>query len=79
MKITIDIDCSPDEARAFLGLPDVSALQAGMMKELEERMRANMKGMDAETLMKTWMPAGAAGLEQMQKAFWQQFAAPPKK
>ena len=25
MKITIDVDCSPEEARAFLGLPDVAA------------------------------------------------------
>ena len=32
-----------------------------------------MKGTDAETLMKTWMPAGIAGLEQMQKMFWQAF------
>jgi hypothetical protein len=31
MKITIDIDCTPGEARAFLGLPDVAPLQAEVM------------------------------------------------
>jgi hypothetical protein len=25
--------------------------------------------------MKTWLPAGIANLEQMQKMFWQQFGA----
>jgi hypothetical protein len=35
-----------------------------------------MRSMDPETLIKTWLPAGIANLEQMQKAFWQQFGNP---
>ena len=38
MKITVEIDCSPVEARAFLGLPDVSALNARMVEEMQSRM-----------------------------------------
>ena len=26
MKITVDVDCTPQEARAFMGLPDVTPL-----------------------------------------------------
>ena len=74
MKITIDIDCTPDEARAFLGLPDVAPLQAEMMKGLQERMLTTLAGMDAEKLMKTWLSSGAQTVEQMQRAFWEQFA-----
>ena len=74
MKITIDIDCTPEEARAFLGLPDVAPLQAEMMKELQERMTKTLAGMDAEKLMKTWLASGAQSLEQMQRTFWEQFA-----
>jgi hypothetical protein len=74
MKITIDIDCTPEEARAFLGLPDVAPLQAEMMRELQERMLKTLAGMDAETLMKTWFSSGAQTMEQMQRAFWEQFA-----
>jgi len=73
MKITIDIDCTPEEARAFLGLPDVAPLQAEMMKELQERMLKTLAGVDAETLMKTWFSTGAQTMEQM-RAFWEQFA-----
>ncbi len=72
MKITVDIDCTPEEARTFLGLPDVQPLQQAMMKELEDRMRANLDRVDPETLMKTWFPAGVQSFEQMQKMFWSQ-------
>ena len=27
MKITMNVDCTPEEARAFLGLPDVKPMQ----------------------------------------------------
>jgi hypothetical protein len=73
MKVNIDLECTPEEARAFFGLPDVQPMQKVMMQEMQDRMMAAMRGTDAETLLKTWMPAGVAGLEQMQKLFWQQF------
>lgn len=75
MKITVDVDCTPEEARAFLGLPDVKPLQDAMMAEIEERMRANLAAADPETLMKTWFPAGVQNFEQMQKMFWSQLQA----
>ncbi len=75
MKIKIDIDCTPDEARTFLGLPDVRPMQEALIVQLQERMAANLAAMDPETLIKTWMPIGLQGLEQMQKAFWSQLSA----
>jgi hypothetical protein len=76
MKVTLDIDCTPEEARRFFGLPDVQPLQAAMMQEIEGRMRQALSGTDAETLMKTWLPlgiqGGMQGLDQMQKMFWAQ-------
>ena len=72
MKINLDIDCTPEEARTFFGLPDVKPLQEAMMAEIEERMRANLAAMDPETLMKTWVPANIQGFEQVQKSFWNQ-------
>ncbi len=66
MKITIDVDCTPEEARAFLGLPDVAPMQRALMEEIGTRMSAGLEAMDPETLMITWMPLGALGLEQAQ-------------
>ena len=70
MKIKLDIDCTPEEARKFFGLPDVEPMQQALMKELQDRMSENIASLDAENMMKTWMPAGMQGLDQMQNMFW---------
>lgn len=75
MKISIDIDCTPDEARQFLGLPDVKPMQDALMKQMQDRLSASLQAMDPETMLKTWLPAGIQGFEQMQKAFWSQMAS----
>lgn len=74
MKVKIDIDCTPEEARTFLGLPDVKPMQEAMMQEVEARMRANLQAMDPETMFKTWLPAGIQGWEQLQRMFWSNMA-----
>ncbi len=72
MKVTFDIDCTPEEARAFLGLPDVQPMQKAMMAEVEQRMKDNLDSMSPDALFKTWLPAGMESLEQMQKMFFSQ-------
>lgn len=87
MKFTINVDCTPEEARAFLGLPDVQPVQQAVMDRLQERMLAAIDDASPENLMKTWMPfSGPLGggtatggntvnpLEEMQKAFFSQMA-----
>lgn len=74
MKITVDVDCSPEEARAFLGLPDVKPMQDALLNQVQERMTASLGAMDPETMFKTWLPAQVQGMEQLQKMFWAQFA-----
>jgi len=78
MKIKLDIDCTPEEARAFFGLPDVRPMQESLIAELQGRISETMSAMDPETLIRTWLPAGIQGFEQMQKAFWSQMAGNPK-
>ncbi|MEG3619183.1 DUF6489 family protein [Magnetovibrio sp. PR-2] len=88
MQVTINVECTPEEARTFFGLPDVKPVQEAMMAEMQKRMEAGMSSMDAENLMKMWMPGGATGsvpgFEQFQKLFWDSMnmaasAAQPKK
>jgi hypothetical protein len=75
MKITVNVDCTPQEARSFLGLPDLGPLQAALLGEMEGSMRAALASMDPEALMKTWFPGGMQGWEQLQKMFWTQLAS----
>lgn len=80
MKVTFDIDCTPEEARKFLGLPDLIPLQERMMEELETKMRDNMQALDPETFIKTWMPLTIESWAEVQKMFMSQMGmAPPAK
>ena len=72
MKLKLDIDCTPDEARAFLGLPDVKPLQEALLPEVEQRLRATLKAMDPQAVLKTWLPATLKGFEQLQEMFLSQ-------
>lgn len=73
MKITFDVDCTPEEARSFFGLPDVKPMQDALLKQVEDRMTANLDAMSPEALFRTWLPAGVQGMEQLQKLFWMAF------
>ncbi|HEY2885994.1 MAG TPA: DUF6489 family protein [Rhizomicrobium sp.] len=67
MKMHIEIDMTPDEARKFLGLPDVTKLQDKMLAEMEKRMKAAVDVNDPEAMLKAWMPLGGQGFEQFQR------------
>lgn len=67
MKISVEIDCSPEEARRFMGLPDVSALNEHMMSEMQKRLDSNMALLSPDELVKSWLTFGAGAQEQFRK------------
>ena len=79
MKFKVDIECTPEEARVFFGLPDVKPLQEALLPEVEERLRATLKAMDPEAMLKTWLPATLKGFEQLQEMFLSQLSGLGKK
>ena len=64
MKMTIEIDCSPQEARAFLGLPDVTSLNDKLVEEMQKRMTSNMAMLSPDELIKNWTAFGVGAQEQ---------------
>jgi hypothetical protein len=67
MKLNVEIDCTPAEARAFLGLPDVSTLNDHLVAEMKKRVDANIAMAAPEELMKNWMAFGGQASEQFMK------------
>jgi hypothetical protein len=68
MKLNIEIDLTPDEARRVMGLPDVTKMQETIAAEMEKRVVDAMKtASDPEALLKTWFSWGSQGLEQFQR------------
>ncbi len=74
MKFHLDVDCTPEEARAFLGLPDVSAMQERLLQNLEQRLVEALDDTDPKTLIDKWMPMGMKIVEQW-PTVWAQMAA----
>jgi hypothetical protein len=75
MKITINIDCTPAEARQYMGLPDVAPMQQAILREMQDRMMANVTSLQPAEMVKAWFPMGAESWLEMQKAFWTQITS----
>lgn len=73
MKIRVEMDVSPDELRAFLGLPDVKPLQDEMMQQVRESLQSGSAGLDAVKLMQPFLAPNVQAMEGMQRAFWKAF------
>lgn len=67
MKITVDIDCTPLEARQFFGQPDVQPMQAAILAEMERRTLAEMEKFSPENLLQTWFSNGQQGADMFAK------------
>ena len=64
MKITLDIDCTPEEARTFFGLPDLTAVNAVLAGELEKRTRENLDSLaDPAAFWERAITSGAGSME----------------
>ena len=67
MKLTINIDCTPVEARTFFGMPDVEPLNTMIIEEMTKRAKENMDTLaDPERFMAQWMAMSGKGMEQFQ-------------
>ncbi len=67
MKFTINIDCTPAEARTFFGMPDVEPLNKMIVEEMSKRARENMDTLaDPERLVAAWASLSGKGMEGFQ-------------
>jgi Family of unknown function (DUF6489) len=69
MKATIEIDCTPDELRATMGLPDVKPLQENLMKDLETRIKDAADRMAPENIIRSWFSMMPIQSEQLRNLF----------
>lgn len=74
MKLTVNVDATPQELREFLGLPNVQPLQEEMMEILRERMLKGAAEFDPAVLLKPMLPPQMQSVETLQKVFLDAFA-----
>ena len=72
MKITLDVDCTPEEARTFLGLPDLTQVNATIASELERRTKENLDPLaDPKAFWDRALTTGTGNMEAFQALFAQ--------
>lgn len=71
MNVTINIDCTPIEARQFLGFPDVQPMQQAVMAEIERKMLAEMNNFSADKILSGWLSMAPQNAEWMRQIFTQ--------
>ncbi len=70
MKVTINVECTPDEARAFMGLPDVTPLHDAYLDKMKQLISDGLSHGDLEKMMGQWMPGMNKNWDEWQKAMW---------
>ena len=69
MKVSIEIDCTPLEAREFMGLPDLQPIHTAMTEKLQEKMMANLEKLSPDALMQNWFALDPKVTEQFRNMF----------
>lgn len=71
MKMTMDVDCTPEEARRLMGLPDMSSVHEVYLAKIRETVDKGITPDQIETLMRSWSPVGEASLSMWRQLFEQ--------
>lgn len=66
MKINIEIECTPEEARSFMGLPDVSAANSVYVDNIAKAMQGISNPDQLQQYASALAPMGQMGMKLFQ-------------
>jgi hypothetical protein len=69
MKINVEVDCTPEEARRVMGLPDLTPLHDKYIAMMSEAMEGRAGPEMLESVMRSWSPMGEAGMKLWRQMF----------
>mgnify|MGYP000738766404 CR=1 FL=1 len=67
MKINVEVDCTPEEARTFLGLPDVGKANQFYVEAIAKAMKGAGNVEQIQDIAKNIAPMGQMGLKLFQQ------------
>jgi hypothetical protein len=62
MKITVDVDCTPEEARRFMGLPDLTPVHAAYVDKMTKAVSDGVTPESFAEIARSWGPMSEAGM-----------------
>jgi len=63
MKISVDVDCTPEEARRFLGLPDLTPVHQAYVERMTKVVSEGVSAEAFTELARQWGPMSEAGMQ----------------
>ncbi|MEM7780451.1 MAG: DUF6489 family protein [Pseudomonadota bacterium] len=66
MKVNIEIDCTPEEARAFMGLPDVTEANSVYIDNITNAMKGVSSPDQLQQYAAALAPMGQMGMKMFQ-------------
>lgn len=67
MKMTMEVDCTPEEARRFLGLPDVTEANAAYVEAVTKAIKGEASIEQMQKYARQLAPMGQIGLKLFQQ------------
>ncbi len=67
MKINVEVDCTTEEARRFMGLPDLSPVHDAYVSQLVDTVKTGVNAEGLEVMLKSWGPMTDAGFKMWQQ------------
>lgn len=67
MKISVDVDCTPEEARRFMGLPDLTPVHDAYVEKMQKIVADGLTAEGMLDMVKQWGPMSEAGMKMWQQ------------
>ena len=78
MNISISVDCTPEEARRVMGLPDLTPIHDLYLDRLRQGLTEGVTPDMIQGMVQAWSPMGEAGLSAWKALFDPLMRVPPK-
>ena len=70
MKVNVEVDCTPEEARRLMGLPDLTPIHEAYVAKMQDLIQGGLLRPEVfENVMKNWAPMGEAGVNFWRRLF----------
>lgn len=63
MKFNIEVECTPEEVRRLVGLPDLTEVHEVYLTKMKDVMNTGLTPDMMDSMVRNWVPGGAAGMD----------------
>jgi Family of unknown function (DUF6489) len=66
MKVNVEVECTPEEARRLMGLPDLTPVHDAFIAQMQDTLKNGISPDLMMTMLQNWSPMGETGMRVWQ-------------